>query len=465
MVDLRVATTTGEEAVFKETDVENIKSDLRGEMLRPSDDSYDDARKIWNGMIDKKPALIVRCAGVADVISAVKFSNSHNLLVAVRGGGHSFAGHSVCDGGLLIDLSPMKAVRVDPVHRTARAEGGVKWGEFDRETQAFGLAITGGQVSDTGIAGLTLGGGLGWLMRKHGLTSDNLLSVDIITADGRFLTASADENADLFWGVRGGGGNFGVVTSFKYQLYPLGQVLGGMVLHPMEKAQDVFKFYQEFTTTAPDELTSAAVLLHSPEGAPAAGIAVCYSGPLEQGEEVLRPLREFGPPMSDMIGPMPYTALQMMLDQAALPGRRYYATADFLTGLGEDAIHTLVEHFAAVPSPYSVVLVIRLGGAVSRLPKGETAFFHRDAAYHLDIISAWLDPIDDQKHSRWTRELSGACKPFASGGVYVNSLGEEGEDRVREAYGTDTYERLVTLKKKYDPRNLFRLNQNIKPTA
>ena len=277
------------------------------------------------------------------------------------------------------------------------------------------------------------------------------------------MTASATETADLFWGVRGGGGNFGIVTSFEYRLRPLGLILGGVVMHPLAKAKEVYGFFREFTSTAPDELTTAAALLHSPEGAPVVGIVVCYSGPLEKGEQVLRPLKEFGPPVADMIGPMPYTALQKMLDHGAPPGNRYYSRADFLNTLDADAMGTLADRYAAVPSPLSFVLLVHLGGATSRLPKDETAYFHRDAGYHVEIISAWQDPADDEKNVRWTRELSEAMRPFGTGGVYVNGLGDEGEERVRAAYSAATYERLAALKKKYDPTNLFRLNQNIKP--
>jgi len=467
MADLRITTTRGTDTVLDEATVQGFKTNLRGLLLCPGDDGYDEARTIWNAMIVKRPALIVRCAGVADVINTVNFARTNNLLVAVRGGGHSFPGHSICDGGLMIDLSQMKSIRVDPLRRTARAEPGVKLGEFDHETQAFNLATTAGVVSDTGIAGLTLGGGMGWLARKYGLSCDNLLSVDIVTADGRFLTASATANEDLFWGVRGGGGNFGIITSFEYRLHPVGSmVLGGFVMHPVSKAKEVLKFYKEFSGSAPDELTTLGALLYSPEGEPVVSIGGCYHGPLDVGEQVIRPLKEYGPPIADTMGPMPYTAVQRMFDQVPPPGWRYYAKAGFITGLGGDAIDILADHFATVPSRSSFILVFQLGGAVSRVPKDQTAWSHRDAVlYHFEVISVWQDPADDEKNVRWARELWDAFMPFTSGGVSVNHLGDEGQERVLASYGAETYHRLASLKKKYDPTNLFRLNQNIKPTA
>ena len=418
-------------------------------------------------MIDKRPALIARCAGVSDVINAVKFARQHRLLVAVRGGGHSFPGHSVCDGGLVIDLSLMKGIRVDPQQRTVRAEAGVKWGEFDRETQAFGLATTGGTDPDTGIAGLTLGGGIGWVCRNHGLSVDNLRSVDIVTADGQFRTASATENPELFWGLRGGSGNFGVATSFEYQLHPVGELLGGMLIHPMEKAREVLTFYHHFASNAPDELMTAAGMLTSPDGDPAVAIILCYSGALETGEEVLKPLREFGPPLADHVGPMSYAQVQAMLSEAFPAGRRNYIKTNLMGVIDDNAVEVMMEHFAGVTSPHSMLAFFQLGGAVGRVGKEETAFYHRDAGYHFMVVSVWEDPAEDAKHLRWGREAWTAMQRFSSNGVYVNELGDEQEsqDRVAEAYGANTYERLVALKNKYDPDNLFRLNPNIRPTA
>ncbi len=448
--------------------VDNFKASLRGTLLRPSDEGYSEARALWNAMIDRRPGLIVRCAGVADVINAIHFARQHNLLVAVRGGGHNVAGNAVCDGGMVLDLSRLKSVRVDPVHRTARAEPGLTWGEFDRETQAFGLAVTGGAISTTGIAGVTLGGGWGWLARQYGLASDNLLSVDIVTADGQFLTASATEHADLFWGVRGGGGNFGVVTSFEDRLHRVGPVLAGMVIYPYEKAKDVLRFYREFTRTEPDELTSWVVLMTSPAGDPVAAIAVCYSGALEEGERVLRPLRAFGPPLIDQIGPMAYTAVQSSVDAFYPPGLHDYWKSSFLQDLSDEAIDTMVAHCAMRPGPLCHMVMEELGGAVSRVGHEATAFNHRDVRYNFLSLGVCADPAESAPCIRWAREFWRAMQPFASGGVYVNYLGQEadeGAERVQAAYGPQKYERLVALKNTYDPTNFFRFNQNIKPTV
>lgn len=452
-------------ALAEET-VAAFKTTLRGALLRPGDDGYEAARTIWNAMIDKRPALIVRCIGVADVIQAVNFARTHDLLVAVRGGGHNVAGNAVCDGGLMIDLSPMQSVHVDPVRRTARAEPGVTWREFDHETQAFGLATTGGVIPTTGVAGLTLGGGIGWLMGSYGLSCDNLVSVDVVTADGRLLQASATENPDLFWGVRGGGGNFGVVTSFEYQLHAVGQVLGGMVIHPVESARDVLKFYREFTRTAPDALTSMAVCLTSPEGAPVVALLACYNGPLAEGEKVLQPLRAFGPPVADHIGPMAYTALQSMLEAGFPSGLQNYWKSNFLQGLSDDAIAVMVDGFAQMPAPTSALVIEHISGAVSRVGEDATAFTHRQAPYNLLIVGIWPDLADNDTNIHWVRQTWDAMQPFSSGAVYVNYLGQaadEGAERIKEAYGVAKYERLLTLKKQYDPTNLFRLNQNINP--
>ncbi len=470
MVDLSIATTSGSDTLLNEAAVEDFKAGLRGNLLFPGEDGYDDARTVWNAMIDRKPGLIVRCAGVADVIDSVNLARSNNLLVAVRGGGHNVAGYGVCEGGILIDLSPMKGLRVDPTARTARAEPGLTWGEFDRETQAFGLATPGGQISTTGIAGVTLGGGWGWLSRKYGLASDNLLSADIVTADGNFLTASATENADLFWGLRGGGGNFGVVTSFDYRLHPVGPtLLGGMVVHPFDKAKEVLKFYSEFTSNMPDELACHVALMSSPEGDPIVAIVACYNGPVEEGNRVLMPLREFGPPMADMIGPMAYTEVQAMLDAPYPPGLQDYWKSNFMTELTSDAIDTLVEYCADRPSPMCHVLIEGiLGGAVSRIGQEETAFNHRDVVYSFLSLGVCADPAESGKCVQWAREVWDAMRPFTTEDVYVNYLGteaDEGTDRVNAAYGPEKYQRLVALKNKYDPTNLFRLNQNIKPAG
>ena len=471
MVDKQVTTSKG--AALDEAAVQEFKANLRSELIRPEDSGYDAARKVWNGMIDKHPSLIVRCTGVADVISAVNFARTNKLLVAVRGGGHNVAGNAVCDGGIVIDLSRMKGMRVDPAARTARAQAGLTWGEFDHETQAFGLATTGGLISTTGIAGFTLGGGIGWLMRKHGLTCDNLLAADIVTADGKFLTVNKNENADLFWGIRGGGGNFGIATSFEYQLHPVSQVIGGLVLHPAEKAREVLRFYREYLAKVPDELTSMAAFLTAPpapfipeylHGAAVIGIVVCYSGNIEEGEKVVQPLREFGPPLVDLLGPMPYAVLQSMLNAGYPPGLQNYWKAAYLKSISDSAIDTIVDHAARMQSPLSGVHIQHMLGAVNRVGADETSFGNRDSAFVLNILGLWSDPKESEVHTRWARELFASMEPFSTGGVYVNFLGNEGEKRVMAAYGPAKYERLVALKNKYDPTNFFSLNQNIKPS-
>lgn len=463
MTDRGVLTATG--ARIEEAAVEKFKAALRGHLLRPGDDAYDQARKVWNGMFDRHPALIVRCAGTADVISAVNFARDNGLQAAVRGGGHSFPGHSVCDGGMVIDLSPMKGIRVDPAARTAWAQAGVKWIEFDHETQAFGLATTGGTVSDTGIAGLTLGGGLGWLSSKYGLTVDNLISAEMVLADGRLLTASATENQDVFWGLRGGSGNFGVVTSFEYRLHPVGPtVLGGMVIYPLAKAKEVLRFYREFSKAAPDELTIYALVFNPPDSETVVALPCCYCGALDKGEELIRSLRTLGPPVQDMLGPTPYVAQQRMTDAGFPAGSYYYTKADFLADLTDDAIEVFAEYAATKPSPLSGVLVQTACGAASRVASDAMAFPHRAFPYAPVIVSQWLNAADSEKNVGWARDFWRALQPFAGGGAYVNDLGQDDEDRMRVAYGAN-YERLAALKKKYDPDNFFRLNPNIKPAG
>lgn len=465
MTDLHVTTTRGTNTVLDWATVQGFKASLRGTLLCPTDEGYEDARKIWNGMIDRHPALIARCAGAVDVIAAVNFARDHSLLVSVHGGGHNVAGLAVCNGGLMIDLSRMKGIQVDPASRTARAEPGVTWAEFDQETQAFGLATTGGFMATTGIAGLTLGGGLGYLMRRFGLVCDNLVSVDIVTADGQLRRASTTEHADLFWGLRGGGGNFGVVTSFAYRLHPVGPtVLGGLLIHPISAAKEAFQFYREFTPTTPDELTIYLGFATSPKGDPVVAFIVCYSGPTEQGEAVIEPLRKFGTPVADMVGPMPYTALQNLSREMFPAGRLNYWKSSFLYDLGDQAIDTMIAQFAGVPSPFSQAALEQLGGAVSRIGKDETAFSERSAPYNLIIVSAWTNPVENDKNIRWTREFWEAMRPYESEAVYVNYLDIDEQDRVSAVYG-ETYERLVALKNSYDPTNLFRHNQNIKPTV
>ena len=465
MRELRVTTTQGADTGLEETVVEAFQAGLRGELLRPGNEGYEEARKIHNAMIDRRPALIGRCAGVADVLSAVRFAREHDLLVSVRSGGHGMPGFAVCDGGLMIDLARMKGVYVDPHQRTVRAEAGVTWGEFDHETQAFGLATTGGVVGSTGIAGLTLGGGHGFLMRRYGLACDNLLGMDLVTADGRWLRASATENAGLFWGLRGGGGNLGVVTSFDYRLHPLGTMLAGMVIYPIGKATAFLRLYREVTRTAPDELGSLVALGTLPDGTQAAVLLAAYTGPLADGEKLLRPLREFGPPLGDQLSPSPYTALQGISEHFNPRGYQNYLKTNYFKDLSDDAIDIMVERYMSVPAPFSHIVVEHMGGAVSRMDPQATAYNYRDAQYNFLIVGIWPDAAEGERNIQWVRSLWQALQPFSSGNIYVNYESDVGVDRVQAAYGVAKYERLVALKNTYDPTNFFRLNQNIKPTV
>lgn len=468
MTSIQVATTTGRQVALNSDVIEQFRTQLRGGHLLRGDDGYDAARKIYNAMIDHRPAIIARCAGGADVISAVNLARSNGLLVSVRGGGHNVSGNAVCDGGLMIDLSPMKSVRVDLQAKTVRAEAGVTWGEFDRETQAFGLATTGGLVSTTGIAGLTLGGGLGWLMGNFGLACDNLISVDVVTADGQLLTASKSQNEDLFWGLRGGGGNFGIATSFEFHLHPVGSMVGGMLIYQIDQAAEVIKFYDEFTRKSPDELGTFVAFVTSPEGKRVMVIFVCYNGAVQEGERILKPLREFGPPLADMVGAMPYVQVQRMMDEAFPAGRQNYWKSNFLKGLDAEAINVIVNYIVKAPSPHSAVAIEQFSGAVNRVGINDTAFNHRNARYNLLIVGIWTDPAAKTANVKWVRDLWDAMAPYSSGSVYVNYLGQdadEGAERVKSAYGPEKYARLVSLKQKYDPTNLFRRNQNIKPSV
>jgi FAD/FMN-containing dehydrogenase len=447
------------EAITKE-----LQASLRGQLLTPADSEYDTARKVFNAMIDKRPKLIARCAGAADVIRCVQFAREHELPLSARGGGHSVSGASVSDGGLMIDFSRMKGIRVDPARRTALAQPGLILGEFDRETQAFGLATTLGIVSMTGIAGLTLGGGLGWLMGKHGLACDNLLSADVVTAEGKLVSASASENADLFWALRGAGANFGVVTSLEYRLHPVTGVLGGLVLYDMSQAKDVFRFYGEFSRSAPDELGSAFGMLTAPDGNPVAGIVAVYNGPTQEAEKILKPLRSFGTPLADLIQPMSYVAAQSIFDASYPRGLYHYWKSGFLRELNDGAMETMISFAQSKATPGCQVFLEHLHGAARRVPTAETAFANRDNAYNLGIFTITPNPAETDKNIRWARELWAALQPYVAGRVYVNYLGADEADRIREAYGPN-YERLAALKKKYDPTNFFRLNQNIRPAA
>jgi FAD/FMN-containing dehydrogenase len=426
-------------------------------------------------MIDKHPALIARCATESDVATAVQFASTHDLLVAVRGGAHNVAGFGTCDGGIVIDLSAMKGTQVDVRGRTVRAMGGLTWGDLDRVTQEHGLATTGGLVSGTGIAGFTLGGGIGWLMRKYGLALDNLVSVKMVTADGRRLTASGKENADLFWGVRGGGGNLGVVTEFMYRLHPVGpMVFGGAVFHPVEKARDLFRFYREWVRSLPDELTTMVAFLTGPpapfipqhlQGTPMIAVAMCYTGEVGQAESLVKPLRDFAPASVDLLGSVPYTALQGMFDAGAPKGILSYWKTEYIRSLDDNAINVLVEHAGKMSAPFSQVHIHHVEGAVSRVDDDSTAFGHRDEPFILNIVGMWMDSGETEQNIAWARSFAEAVHPYSTGRVYLNFLGQESEERVRAAYGERKYARLLELKKLYDPNNLFRLNQNIKPTA
>jgi FAD/FMN-containing dehydrogenase len=454
--------------MLEESVLEGLRTNLRGTVLVPGDDQYDEVRRIHNGMFVCRPAVIVRCLETADVVDAVRFVRAHDLEVAVRGGGHSVAGKSVCDGGLMLDLSPMKAIHIDPERRTVRAQAGVTWAEFNRETQRFGLATTGGVVSTTGIAGLTLGGGLGWLMGKHGLAADNLISAEVVTAAGDRVHASANENPDLFWGLRGGGGNFGVVTWFEYRLHPVGQVTSGLVAHPVERARDVLQLFREVSAGAPDELTLHGGLLHAPDGSgvPLAAIIACHCGPLADGEAATRPLRRFGAPIADTMGPASYVDTNTTIYDPGFPrGARNYWKSSFLAELGDAAIDTMIARFAVCPSPMSGLLLEHFHGVAARIGVADTAFPHRRESYNLMVVSEWLDPKDDEKNIAWTRETYDALRPHMARERYVNYTSEdETESTVAQAYGAN-YERLVAVKNRFDPTNVFRLNQNVRPTA
>jgi FAD/FMN-containing dehydrogenase len=475
MAELQIVTLTGADAALDETVVERFGSGLRGELLSPESTAYDEARKVWNGLVDKHPALIVRCAGVGDVIDSVNFARQNDLLVAVRGGGHNVAGNAVCDGGLVIDLSPMKGVRVDPERCTVRAESGATLGDLDRETQVFGLATPMGVVSETGIAGLTLGGGIGWLRRKYGLSSDNLVSVDLVSADGRFLTAKETENADLFWGVRGGGGNFGVVTSFEYRLHPVGpEVMFCFVLYPGERAKEVLGFCEEYVAEGHDEVSPLGTLGRVPpvgvfperwHGEPMVAVAAMHAGEAEEGERVLRPLRELGGAIADLSARMPFTVAQSVFDEDYPDGWRYYWKSQNISGLNDEVIERLVTHVEAAPSHHSTVDVWYQGGAMSRIEPGESAFGDRSAPVWIGMEANWEDTQDDEANIAWVRECVADMRRFSGSGAYLNFGGffEEGDRLIRNAFG-ENYERLVALKNEHDPTNLFRLNQNIKPT-
>ena len=452
--------------------VNQLTASFRGALLRPADPGYDEHRKVWNGSIDRRPGLIARCAGVADVIAAVRFARAHDLRVAVRGGGHSFPGLSVCDDGMVIDLSLMKGIRVDPEAQTVRAQAGVLLGELDHETQAFGLAVPAGIVTHTGLAGLTLGGGIGWIMRKYGLTIDNLRSVDLVTADGAFVKASATENADLFWGVRGGGGNFGIVTEFTFGLHRLGpQVMAGPIFWPMEAAPRVLRFYRDWIADCPDELMTIVVQRKAPAlpsvppalvGKHVVAVAACYAGPVEDGERVMQPLKAFGAPLLDLCMPKPYVAHQKMFDPSFRHGYWYYVRSCDVAALNDDIIDIMADYGQQIKSPITSLALWQMGGAVARVGESETAFNGRQVGFSFNINGNSESADGFEAERAWARGYWSALAPYHTS-VYVNFLMEEGEARIRQAYGAEKYERLKALKRRYDPTNFFRLNQNIVP--
>jgi UDP-N-acetylenolpyruvoylglucosamine reductase len=464
--------TVTENARLDEPAVGEFADSFGGRLVHPSDADYDAVRRLWNGSIDRFPALIAKCAGVADVIAAVKFARQTGMTIAVRGGGHSFPGLSSCDGGLVIDLSPMRGIRVDPRTRTARAQAGVLLGELDRETQMFGLAVPAGIVTHTGLAGLTLGGGIGWLMRKYGLTIDQLLSVDVVTADGEFVTASADINADLFWGMRGAGSNFGIVTEFEFRLNPVGPiVLAGPIFWPMRDSPKVLRFYRDWISDLPDEMTTIVVHRRVPpldaipaelHGTPVVSVVCCYAGPVDEGERAVRPLRRFGAPLLDLCAPKQFVAHQAMFDPSFPAGLWYYFRSCDVAELSDEVIDIVADHAMRMRSPLTAFPIFRLGGAIARVGEDETAFSGRSAGHTININATTESAAGFDEEREWSRGLWSALSPHHVG-VYVNFLMDEGEDRIRMAYGAGKYERLKALKRKYDPGNAFRMNQNIPP--
>jgi FAD/FMN-containing dehydrogenase len=457
-------TLEGTRTDVRDADIEGLRRTVRGDVIVSTQAGYEQARRVWNGNVDRRPALIVRCAGAADVQQAVRFAQSLGLLVSIRGGGHSAPGYGTNDGGLVIDLSLMKGIRVDPGARTAWAQGGVLWRELDHETQAHGLATTGGTVSNTGIAGLTLGGGLGWLMGKHGLSVDNLISADVVTADGELRRASAKDHPDLFWALRGGGGNFGVVTALEYQLHPITEVLGGMVIYPLDHARELLRFYREFSGTLPDEAEAYAALLTAPEGRPVAALILGYNGPAADGERVLAPARRFGKPVADIVGPMPYAARQRLLDEPnATHGLHRYWRSAFTETMSNELIDAVVEGAASFSSPLSALLFFHVHGAATRVASTETAFALRRPQWDFDAIGQWTDGGGSAAHTAWLRGLWARLEPHLQGRAYVNHLSaDDRPEKVRASFGAN-YGRLRALKAVYDPQNMFRVNANIVP--
>ena len=452
-----------------------LRSRVHGDVLTPAEAGYDAARVVFNAAVDRKPAAIVRCVDSHDVIEALSFGRGERLPIAVRAAGHNVAGYAVCDDGVVIDLSRMKTIHVDSTRRTVHAGPGLTWGELNDQLQEYGLAATGGFVSTTGVSGLTLGGGLGWLVRKHGLALDNLLAADVILADGRQVTASELENPDLFWAIRGGGGNFGIVTSFQFRVHPVGTVLAGIVLHPAAHASGAIRRWRDFEASAPEESTQGALLFHFPDdpsgppplrGAALCGLGGVYAGPIADGERILRPLREYGPPIVDLFKPTPYNEAQKMADFLWPPGLRSYWKSSYVEALSDDAIDVVVDFFSKVPSKHTVVVLEHNGnGALERVPESATAFGHRQWPYNFVVTSAWSEPGDRERNIAWTREFFDAMQPFLAPTAYLNYLGDDAQDRLVAAFGAEKYARLAALKSKYDPTNVFRINQNIHPLA
>jgi len=460
--------------MLSEPAIQRFRTSLRGQLLLPGEPGYEDARKIHNAMIDRRPGAIVRCAGVADVIASIRFARDNEVTVSVRGTGHNVAGISLCDGGMVIDLSAMKGIHVDPAARSARAEPGVTWAELNYELQAFDLAATGGFVGTTGIGGLTLGGGLGWMVRKHGCALDNLLSVDVVTADGQLLRANSVSHPDLFWGIRGGGGNFGIVTSFEFRVHPAGTVLAGLALHPVEQGRNAMRYFREYEVSAPEEMSNSVLIFTAPpemplpeslRGRAVVGLGGVWVGDLETGEQVLKPLREYGPPAADIYQRMPYSAAQTMADWLWPKGLYNYWKSNYMKSLSDGAIDTLLTFYAKTPSPRTVIVLEHDGdSAFSRVPEDTTAFGHRNWPYNLLVTAIWDNPAHAESNIDWTRRLWTAMQPFLADAAYVNYLGEVDDKSVRSAYGAK-YAKLAALKGKYDPTNFFCTNQNIKPTT
>lgn len=471
MSSVSVATRGGGQTTLDAEAVEAFRSGLRGDLVMPGDAAYDEVRALWNAMIDRRPALIARCAGTADVIHALKLAREKDLLVSIRGAGHNIAGKASCDGGLMIDLSGLRDVRVDPVRRTVRTGPGATLGDLDHETQAFGLAVPVGINSTTGIAGLTLGGGFGWISRKHGLTVDSLLSADVVLADGRLVHASPKEEPELFWGLKGGGGNLGIVTSFEFQAHPVGpEVMAGLVVHPGDASAEVARYWRDFCKTAPDEASCWIVARKAPplpflpeewHGRQVLVLAMMYTGDMAAGEKAFADLRAFGKPIADVVGPHPYAGWQQAFDPLLTPGARNYWKSHNFTAMTDEALDTILEYAGKLPSPASEIFVGQLGGATNRVAPDATAYPHRDAAFVMNVHTRWEDPGDDDACVSWARTFFDATAPFATGGVYVNFVSED-EDRVEAAYGSN-YQRLAKLKKRYDPDNVFRVNQNVAP--